>query len=117
MKQAVIVWENNVPRLEGRDSFPVQQIKTVAQAILAEPFEDPLELWPEYVGMSKGEVVLRQLIHRATLGEETATRELLDRLIGKPKMQVETKRLNMSYQDFLDEIDRQTNNLSPTPTE
>ncbi len=106
MKQAVIVWENNVPRLEGRDSFPVQQIKTVAQAILAEPFEDPLGIFPEYVGMSKGEVVLRQLIRRATNGGEFATRELLDRLLGKPKMQLETKRLDLTYQDYLDELER-----------
>lgn len=114
MLKSVIVWKDNIPRVETRDVFPVQQINTVTQAILAEPYNDPLEIYPEYKGMSKGEVVLRQLINRAMDGEDIATRELLDRLLGKPKIQVETKRLDLTYQDYLDELER--NSKSPSST-
>lgn len=117
MKQAVIVWKNNIPTTETRDVFPITQIKNVAQTILAEPYYDPLEIYPEYKGMSKGEVVLRQLIQRAMDGEDTATRELLDRLVGKPKLQVETKRLELTYQDYLDELDRTTKHTPQAPTD
>jgi len=111
MKQAVIVWENNVPRCVDRDVFPATEIKSVTEAILAEPFYDPLGIWPEYEGMSKGEVVLRQLIHAATRGDRDATKELLDRLVGRPKQQIESKRLTMSYQDYLDGLDGNTIDL------
>ena len=84
---------------------------------LTEPFKDPIGLWPEYVGMSKGEVVIRQLIDMACFGGKDATKELLDRLVGKPKQQIETKKLTMSYQDYLDAIDRNTIDAPQTPTE
>ncbi len=116
MKQAVIRWEGNIPVTESRDVFPVAELKNVTEAILAEPFEDPLGIWPEYIGLSKGEVVLRQLIGRATCGDKDATKELLDRLVGRPKQQIESKKLSMTYQEYLDGIDRETVNVSSTPT-
>ncbi len=108
MKKAVIVWKDNIPSVESREIFPTGQLTAVTETILAEPFEDSLGLWPQYNGLSKGEVVIRQLIDKACLGGKDATKELLDRLVGKPKQQIESKKLTMSYQDYLDAIDRNT---------
>jgi len=108
MKKAVIVWKDNIPTVTDQEIFPTGQLTAVTEKILAEPYEDPLGIFPEFKGMSKGEVVLRQLISRATLGDKDATKELLDRMVGRPKQQIESKRLTMSYQDYLDGIDRGT---------
>jgi len=117
MQKAVIVWKDNIPTVESHEIFPSGQLMAVTETILAEPYNDPLELFPQYKGMSNGEVVLRQLIGRATLGCKDATKELLDRLVGKPKQQIETKKLSMTYADYLDAIDRNTIDASQTPTE
>ena len=81
----------------------VKIFRDLTETILAEPFEDAIGLYPQYKGISKGEVILRQLVNKAAYGDHTATKELLDRLLGKPKQQmVESKLLNINYIDFLD---------------
>ncbi len=83
-------------------------ITDLSLEILAEPFDDPMGLYPRFKDISKGEVILRQLIDKATYGDISATKELLDRLIGKPKQMLESKRLTMNYQDFLDALDEKS---------
>lgn len=117
MKRSVIVWKDNLPVVEARETFPVSELKAITESIMAEPFEDPLGIFPEYVGLSKGEVVMRQLIDRAALGSKDAIKELLDRVVGKPKQQIETKKLSLTYQDYLDELERNANGVPPTASE
>ena len=117
MKRSVVVWKGNSPVVESVEVFPIAQITDVTEAIMAEPFDDPLGFFPQFEGMSKGEVMLRRLVDRATFGDKDATKELLDRLLGKPKQQVETKKLTMSYQDYLDELDRKPIDVPSTPSE
>jgi hypothetical protein len=114
MKQSVIVWKNNLPVVESREVFPTHDLKTITESIMAEPYDDPLGIFPQYAGMSNGEVILRQLIGRAALGCKDATKELFDRLVGKPKQQIESKKMTMTYQDYLDGLDRETIDIPPS---
>ena len=117
MQKSVIVWKDNLPTVESREIFPTENLKLITETILAEPYDDPLGIFPKYKGMSNGEVVLRQLIRRATLGCKDATKELLDRIVGKPKQTIESKRLTMTYQDYLDGLDKQTIDVPPEVAE
>ena len=117
MNQSVIVWKNNLPVVESREYFPTHEIKSVTESIMAEPFDDPLGIFPEFVGCSYGEVILRQLVRRAALGCKDATKELLDRLVGRPKQTVESKKLSLTYQDYLNELNRTTNDIPPAASE
>jgi hypothetical protein len=50
--------------------------------------------------------VIRQLIQRACYHDKDATKELFDRLLGKPKQSIESKTLSLTYQDFLDSLNQ-----------
>jgi len=56
-----------------------------------------------YSGQTKLEDILQNLVESARGGEDSlsATKEILDRLLGKPKQSVETVNVNASLEEFL----------------
>lgn len=58
----------------------------------------------EFEGMSNAEVAMIRLADDAARGSFRAIDMLQDRVIGKPKMSMESKTLTMTYEDLLDMI-------------
>ena len=54
-----------------------------------------------------------RVARQAATGDQEAVKILLDRVLGKPKIQAEIKSLQMNYQDFLTEIERRENGKAP----
>ena len=50
------------------------------------------------------EVLVRSLVDQAALGDGEARKELLDRLMGRPKQQVETLSVKATLEDYLKAI-------------
>jgi hypothetical protein len=89
------------------------QIETLAAVALSLPYDDPLGLDPEFDGMTNAEVMMVRMARKAAAGDLSVASELLDRVLGRPKQSVESKSLNLTYEDFLKEAAR----LAAVPTE
>jgi hypothetical protein len=99
----------------GPDGLPIPvstpliskvQIEALASTALSLPFHDPLCLEPEFEGMTNVEVMMVKMARKAAGGDLAVASELLDRVLGRPKQSMESKSLNLSYEDFLNEIAR-----------
>ncbi len=107
-----IKWVDGKPTLEMIPILTKDSLKKLPELALSLPYErTPLEKeldhHPEYDGMSKGEVMFHKLASQAAEGDLPAIKEMLDRILGKPKQEVESKRLSLTYTDYLDELRRQ----------
>lgn len=113
-----IDWEDGMPVLKYRNVIRKEAINELTRHALSQPYEgdwDPETqeyiIDPRFVGMTKAEVMEHKLVDKAAAGNVEAIREIKDRLMGKPKQQVESKNLNITYEDFLEELAR-TENLA-----
>ena len=107
----LIRWENGVPIPCTKRIVKPENIQDIIQAAVSLPFtvdDDDYDLYPELYGLSYAEVAAIKLARNAAKGDTTAINALLDRMVGKPKQSIETKNLNMSYQDYLDKVGKQT---------
>ena len=57
----------------------------------------------EFDGLTNAEVMFIKIARRAASGDSAAENTLLDRMLGKPKQSVESKNLNLTYEDLLRE--------------
>jgi len=62
---------------------------------------------PTYEGLTNAQVMLAKLVEGASAGSLEHTRELLDRLLGKPKQHVESVNMQLTYEDYLDQLAKQ----------
>ncbi len=99
-----IVWKGGVPMPYTGVVVPSESVAELAMAALSLPFEDTTEEHPDLKGMSNLEAALVLQARVAANGGIQALETLLDRAIGKPKQNIETKKLTMSYMDYLDSI-------------
>lgn len=102
----ILVWKDGIPTVE----IVAQQVKEVIPDVLVsallEPFEDDLGIYPEYEGLTKLEVMAKNMATNAAHGGIDSANQMLDRILGKPKQSSESKNLNVTYQDFLNELER-----------
>jgi len=63
----------------------------------------------EYLGKSKYEAAIERCWTEASYGDQDRLEWLTDRMLGKPKQQVESVSMSMTYQDFIKGL--------PPPTE
>jgi hypothetical protein len=61
---------------------------------------------PMYEGLTNAQVMMAKLVEQAAAGDQSATKELFDRVMGKPKQQVESVQMKLSYEDYLDELSK-----------
>lgn len=108
-----IEFEDGMPVLKYRNVIRKEALNELTRHALSQPYEgewDPVAQEyvkdPRFEGMTKAEVMEHRLIDKAAAGNVEAIREIKDRLMGKPKQQVESKNLNISYEDFLAELAR-----------
>ena len=86
--------------------------------MLSLPFDDPLELFPEYRGLTNVEVMIHQQVRKATMGDEKAFNNVLDRVIGKAPQYINQKSVNLSYKDYLKNIvNDEMKNITPQKNE
>lgn len=100
------MWKDGVPTVE----IACQQVKEIIPDVLLtallEPFVDDLGIYPEFAGLTKLEVMAKNIASNAALGGIDSVNQMLDRILGKPKQSSESKNLNVTYQDFLNELER-----------
>ena len=64
---------------------------------------------PRYVGLTKGEALIIDLVDQASRGDKDARKEVLDRALGKPVQNIKSLNVRGTIEDFLD-------NLAPVET-
>lgn len=73
------------PVLKIVPMFTRSQVSDMVRAAVAQPYEDPLGLEPEFEGMTCMEVMLIKLTRRAAQsGFPSDIAQVLDRILGKP---------------------------------
>lgn len=70
----------------------------------------------KHVGKTRIEVITDKLSQRAAEGDLQATKEILDRTVGKPKQTIETTgTVQLSFQDWIDQRIQQNPNFLLAP--
>lgn len=97
---------SGVPVVQNVPMMTPEQIKNLAPAALSLPYEDPLDMEPQYKGMTCGEVMMAKRAQRAAAsGDDAQSESLLDRAIGKPESSSKSVNVNLSgnYEGYLAE--------------
>jgi hypothetical protein len=118
--KAIEVDKNGHPYAVLREPTTPKKIVTNICAALSAPYEPKCnldgEILPEelkYVGMSKSEVGIDKLANGFAAGEIDATKLLLDRVIGKPKQQIESIQVQIGINEYLTALAEQEKNSQP----
>jgi len=118
-KRAIVWGDDGVPRPEAVPALTPQGISELSTVALSLPFVPRGDAFPEdkeFEGMTNAEVMVIRLARAAASGDLSATSQLLDRVLGKPKQSVESKSLTLTYADVLKEkAERMKNVRSSSP--
>lgn len=109
-----IEWVDGRPMPRYAQPLNKQQMSELVTAALSTEYEgdidpetgEPCNFDSRYRGMTKAEVMALRLADRAAAGDNKATTEVLDRVLGKPKQSVETVGVKMTYHDFLEMLEK-----------
>jgi hypothetical protein len=103
-----IEWVDGLPRPRYAEPYTREQVAALQSVALALPYElicdhegVPLPEELRFQGMSNGEVGSIRLVEAFARGDLDAGKYVLDRQLGKPKQQVESLSMTMTYKDFL----------------
>lgn len=108
---ALFEWVEDLPRPRTSRTMQKEQLSMLHNAALGLPYRG---VWnpatqsyvmddPAFAGATYGEVMVWKLVHKAAVdGDMPAIKEVLDRVLGKPKQALETKSMTMSYSEFLE---------------
>lgn len=109
--QRLVKWENGVPvATSERVPLKKEDISVILGQALVAPFDkDPAYERAEDGNLTNLEVMAHSLARAAAFGDIKAVEVILDRILGKPKQQTENINMRMSYQDFLDSINKNEN--------
>jgi len=104
-----VVWEGGVPHVEYRQMVNKDVLNDLPMAALSMPYKRTeqeifLDVDPEFEGMSNAEVMNIRLARRAASGEMDATKTILDRILGRPKQQIESRTISETYTQYLERI-------------
>ena len=117
MKHTPLLAENYATQLVWRDGKPV----VIGKPIIDSPIQDQMRTLMEeamnlpydgedqrYIGLTKGQAIVVDLIDQASLGDKDARKEVLDRVLGKPVQNIKSVTLRTTLEDFLDNLDNPT---------
>ena len=108
-----IVWKDGVPIPATSPLLTKPQMEALPAAAASLLFIDPLDLEPEFHGMTNAEVAYIKRARKAAAGDDHSLDKMEDRILGKSKQTSEIKSLHLSYEDFLKEVARQENPAAP----
>lgn len=108
----VIEWRDGKPVAVFRGNLEKPQINDLLVAALSTEYTGDFDeesevitsIDPQYVGLTNGEVMAIRLAKLAANGNLKAMEMLMDRILGKPKIAMETVNMQMTYQDFLNKM-------------
>ncbi len=107
--QSFIVWINGEPEIEYRQLITTNVLAELPLAALSLPYkrtEEEIFLGedPEFEHMSNAEVMNIRLARRAAAGSMDATKTILDRVLGRPKQQIESRTISETYTQYLERL-------------
>jgi hypothetical protein len=101
----VLKWVDGKPTLVG---VPIVKGPTDVRMkdLLMQAMNLPYEgLDPRYVGLTKGEALIIDLVDQASQGNRDARKEVLDRALGKPMQNIKSLTVRGTISDFLDGLE------------
>jgi len=107
----LIEWVNGVPIPYTQFILPKQKLDDVILAAMALPYEGGVDEFGEpqynedYKGLSNAEVMAINIAKKAAGGSVDAAKFLMDRLLGKPKQQVNVASVQMTLGEFLQNLE------------
>jgi hypothetical protein len=112
--ESFITWDNGIPIIGYREMLTKEVVADLPLAALSARYERSdleieLGINESFEGMTLAEVMHIRLARKAANGDMTAIKLLQDRILGKPKQQIESKKLTMTYADYLEEITSKEN--------
>jgi|TARA_B100001971_G_C18158369_1_gene519937 hypothetical protein len=107
--ETFITWEDGIPRVELRQMITKEVLVDLPVAALSLPYERSekdvfLEKDSEFEGMTNAEVMNVRLARNAAKGDMDAIKTLQDRVLGKPKQQIESRSITETYTQYLERL-------------
>lgn len=101
-----IRWEGNIPYPEYAEPIPTDCMTQLLSAALSSPYEPANDTPDEqrFAGMSNGEVGAIRRAEAYARGDIESAKFIHDRLLGKPKQQVENLNVNVTAKALLSRI-------------
>jgi hypothetical protein len=106
-----LVFKDGTPVIEDKYIISKHDIEKITMHALSLPYEGHMHpgthemvFDSRFEGMLNAEVIEHQLVAAAVAGDLTAVRDIKDRLLGKPKQQVESTSIRLGYDDYLMEL-------------
>ena len=98
-------WVDGMPIPKFAPSATKGSTTALIAAAASVPFTAPSERTADrFANMTVLEVAAIRLMEAAADGDTTATREVFDRILGKPKQETQNVSVNATYQDYLQQI-------------
>lgn len=109
----LIAWENNVPVPVYVPPVTKGGISQMMHTALSMPYMgqydqdtgEYVDIEPRFVGLTNLEVMTIRAAEKGARGSLKAMDMLLDRTLGKPKQEIESKVMTLTYQDVLDTLE------------
>ena len=107
--ESFIAWVDGVPIVEYRQMLTVDILNDLPIAALSLPYKRTakqkfLDREIEFEGMTNAEVMSIRLARRAAAGEMEAIKTIQDRILGKPKQQIESRSITETYTQYLERL-------------
>lgn len=109
-----IVWEGGKPiakytKIIDKDAVADLPLAVMGLPYKREPLEVELGIDEEFEGMSNVEVMMIRMARSAANGNKADRRDLLDRILGKPKTSAEVKTVKVDYNDYIKNMAKEIN--------
>lgn len=105
-------WSEGMPTPRGRRPMAKEQVQQIHHAAAALPYRGEWspeqQAWiidPKYEGKTMVEVAIIRRFEAAAAGDANAYKDVMDRVLGKPKQALESVNMNLSYTEMLDMLD------------
>ncbi len=110
----VVNWDSGSPVVEYKAMLTKEVVADLPLMALSLPYERSEEeimlgLDLQFEGRSNAEVMNIKLARSAAKGDKDAIKMLHDRILGKPKQQIETHKVVENYHEFVDRITAEEN--------
>ena len=107
--ESFIVWKDGLPTVTYRRMLTPDTLGDLPVAALSLPYKRSgrdilLDIDTEFDGMTNAEVMNIRLARKAAGGSLDAAKILLDRILGRPKQQVETHTVSETYTQYLERL-------------
>lgn len=120
--ESFIVWEDGVPTVAYRELLTIDAVSNLPIAALSLPYQrTPREILLaidiEFEGLTNAEVMNIRLARRAASGDMDATKTIQDRVLGRPKQQIESRSITETYTQYLERLAKDEENLKEANVE